>query len=259
MTNKERTVVWFSCGVTSAVAAKLAVQQRENTVVAYCDTGSEHPDNARFLHDVAEWIEAPIHILKSEKYDNIWDVFRKTKYLVGVAGARCTTELKKKMRQQFQRPDDVHVFGFDTGELHRAERFNQTNPEIQTWYPLIDRGLSKPDCLAMLDEVGIELPEMYKLGYKNNNCIGCVKGQMGYWNKIRVDFPEVFNKMASVERELDVAINKEYKDGKRLRVFLDELQPGRGRYSAEPATGCGGVCGETLEEIMEYKPEDCEV
>ena len=32
------------------------------------------------------------------------------------------------------------------------------------------------------------------MGYNNNNCIGCIKGGMGYWNKIRVDFPEVFEK-----------------------------------------------------------------
>lgn len=31
---------------------------------------------------------------------------------------------------------------------------------------------------------------MYDLGYANNNCIGCVKGGIGYWNKIRIDFPE---------------------------------------------------------------------
>ena len=35
-------------------------------------------------------------------------------------------------------------------------------------------------------------PLMYDLGYPNNNCIGCVKGGMGYWNHIRKDFPEVF-------------------------------------------------------------------
>ncbi len=44
---------------------------------------------------------------------------------------------------------------------------------------------------------------MYDLGYPNNNCIGCVKGGMGYWNKIRKDFPEVFQKRA-VARSVDL-------------------------------------------------------
>ena len=43
----------------------------------------------------------------------------------------------------------------------------------------------------MLQNAGIELPEMYKLGYQHNNCIGCVKSSgAGYWNKIKIDFPE---------------------------------------------------------------------
>jgi len=32
---------------------------------------------------------------------------------------------------------------------------------------------------------------------------------MGYWNKIRKDFPDVFTRMANVERKLDVSILKD--------------------------------------------------
>ena len=95
---------------------------------------------------------------------------------------------------------------------------------------------------------------MYKLGYKNNNCIGCVKGQSGYWNKIRKDFPEVFARMAKVERSLNVAINKSYAgDGLRKRVFLDELDPKAGRYKSEPSLGCGVLCDIGTEEHNEKK------
>jgi hypothetical protein len=94
----------------------------------------------------------------------------------------------------------------------------------------------------MIRQAGIELPAMYKLGYKNNNCIGCVKGQAGYWNKIRKDFPEIYNKMAKVERDLDVAINKSRIGGTRKRVFLDELPEGTGIYTQEPDIECGVLC-----------------
>lgn len=87
---------------------------------------------------------------------------------------------------------------------------------------------------------------MYRLGYKNNNCIGCVKGQAGYWNKIRVDFPERFAEMAMIERELGRTIcKKEWKEnGKRhlKRIFLDELPSDLGRYDAEPDISCGIIC-----------------
>ena len=48
----------------------------------------------------------------------------------------------------------------------------------------------------MVHRAGVKLPAMYGLGYEHNNCIGCVKGGMGYWNKIRKDFPDAFEKMA---------------------------------------------------------------
>lgn len=250
-----RVVIWYSCGVTSTIAAKLAIKKYRDTHpihIVYTATHSEHEDNVRFMEECEVWFDREITVLSSKKYEDIWDVFKKTRYLVGVAGARCTTELKKKLRHDFQRVDDIQVFGFDSSEKKRAERFRTNNPEVTLETPLIDQGLSKTDCLGMLELAGIELPVMYKLGYQNNNCIGCVKGQMGYWNKIRVDFPDVFNRMANVERHLDVAINKSYKgDGKRKRVFLDELDPTAGNILKEPAIECGLLCDEIFTEIKE--------
>lgn len=239
-----RVISWFSCGATSAVAAKLTIEKYPDTIIAYCDTSSEHEDNKRFIDDCEKWYGRKIHILHSARYKDIWDVFEKTKYLAGVNGARCTTELKKLVRRSFEMPDDLQIFGFDAKESHRAEKFKAHNPEVNVWFPLIEEGLKKSDCLDIITKQGIDIPIMYKLGYRNNNCIGCVKGQAGYWNKIRKDFPQVFERMSKKERELNVAICKSYAgDGKRKRLFLDELPEDMGRYKDLDIT-CGLFCGE---------------
>jgi hypothetical protein len=86
----------------------------------------------------------------------------------------------------------------------------------------------------MLDNIGLKRPAMYDLGYPNNNCIGCVKGGMGYWNKIRVDFPEVFESRAKLERKLNCScING---------IFLDELEPDRGKSNIEIFPECSIMC-----------------
>ena len=245
----DRYVVWFSCGAASTVAAYLTLKYHPNAELVYTDTGSEHEDNKRYIADVEKWLGKKVKVLKSEKYADIWDVFENTKYLVGVNGARCTTELKKKLRQDhYSDPDIVHVWGYTVDEKERADRYNNNNPDIQSRFPLIERGISKADCLDIISQAGIELPKMYQLGYVNNNCIGCVKGQAGYWNKIRRDFPEVFDRMAKVERQLDVAINKRYDGDERIRVFLDELDPQSGNYVTEPKPSCGLFCGQYLED-----------
>lgn len=96
----------------------------------------------------------------------------------------------------------------------------------------------------------IELPAMYKLGYKNNNCIGCVKGGAGYWNKIRRDFPEAFEKMALVEEELGRTINQTRVGGERKRITLRELDPNAGRYEDEADISCGVVCNGISDRIF---------
>lgn len=239
-----RIVCWFSCGVTSAVAAKIAVDERpdDDVRIVYCDTRSEHPDNHRFLRDIGEWVGKEVEILASDKYHDTWDVFDKTGWLVGPAGARCTTELKKVLRQQYQEPDDIQVFGFDAGEAKRVEKFRQNNIEVNLWAPLIDKGLSKKDCTDIVLSAGIEVPEIYRLGFRNANCLGCPKGGMGYWNHTRKVFPEVFDRMAKVERKLGVAICSTKENGKRVRIYLDELDPDRGNYKTEPALECGLLC-----------------
>ena len=194
-----RRVVWFSCGAASAVAAKLAVDKYgDGCVVAYCDTMSaEHPDNARFFADVERWIGRKIEVLKSAKYESIDEVFVKRRYMSGVLGALCTTEMKKFPREAWQRPDDIHIFGYTSEERKRADNFEDRNPALMVEWILIDEEVSKKECLLRLENAGIALPVMYSLGFDHNNCIGCVKSQSpGYWNRVRRLFPETFQRRA---------------------------------------------------------------
>jgi hypothetical protein len=89
--------------------------------------------------------------------------------------------------------------------------------------PLIDRGLTKTDCLAIVDRAGLTLPALYRLGYDHNNCLGCVKGGADYWNAIRRDFPAVFARMAALERDIGHALLTDRTNGDRRPLYLDEL------------------------------------
>lgn len=165
-------------------------------------------------------------------------MFNQSGFIKNQFGAKCTTELKRKVREKHQLPDDIHIFGFTVEEEDRAISFEERNSQLAVDWLLIDNGITKEGCLNMLTNAGIELPIMYRLGYTNNNCIGCVKGGMGYWNKIRKDFPAEFERMAKKERELGYAILKD----KNGMVYLDELDPNRGNYGREPDIECSFVC-----------------
>jgi len=216
-----RTVSWFGLGAASAVATKLMLLEGPVTI-AYCDTGAEHPDNARFLRDCEAWFGQPVEILASDTYADTWAVWEKRRYLAGIDGAPCTAAMKVEPRLAFQRPDDVHVFGYtaDGPDVARGVRLREHHFDLTVRTPLIERGLTKEACLAMVKGVGIELPTMYKLGFHNNNCIPCVKATSpSYWALIRRHFPEKFDRMAKLSRELDVRLCR-IND---VRTFIDEI------------------------------------
>lgn len=234
-----RFVAWFSCGAASAVAAKLAVARYGPACrVVYCDTlKSEHPDNARFFADVERWLGVPIEVLKSDRFESIDDVFERTRYMAGIAGARCTTEMKKLPRVSWQLPTDTHIFGYTSDEAKRAADFNDRNPELETEWILIDDGVSKAECLRILETAGIPIPAMYGLGFDHNNCLGCVKsGSAGYWNRTRRLFPEVFARRAEQSRAIGARLVKV----KKVRIFLDELSPEE--FAPDDDIECGPVC-----------------
>lgn len=89
-----RTVCWFSAGAASAVATRLVLRQQPDAVISYCETGAEHPDNERFIADCVRWFNRPVERLRSERYESTWDVWERRRYLAGIDGALCTTELK---------------------------------------------------------------------------------------------------------------------------------------------------------------------
>ena len=235
-----RVISWFSCGANSAIATKLALKKygADRVEVVYCDTGGEHPDNMRFLMDCEEWFGKGITILRNPKYIDHMDVWEQERFISSPGGARCTVELKKKLRFDFERPDDIQVFGYSIEEKHRADRFKENFFEVQTDFILIDEKLQKKDCIGLLAKAGIDIPVMYKLGFNNNNCIGCCKGGKGYWNHIRKHFPDHFDKASKIERQLGHSMTD---------TFLDELDPNAGNHN-EPVISCDFLC-QTYDKI----------
>jgi hypothetical protein len=213
-----RTIAWFSCGAASAVATKLV----KPDVAVYCATNAEHDDSKRFMADCEAWFGMPITTVASDEYADTWDVWEKTRWLAGINGARCTTELKVKPRLVYQRPTDIHVFGYtaDGPDVERAARLRANYPELTIVTPLIERGITKAACLDMIQRAGIKPPALYALGFQNNNCIPCVKATSpAYWALVRKHFPDKFDRMAKLARELDVRLCRI--DGERS--FIDDI------------------------------------
>ena len=236
-------ICWFSTGVSSFIACCLS---HDIDKIIYTHIDSQHPDSLRFLHDCEKLLGREIEILQSDKYKTVDDVIEARGCVNTIHGAPCTLELKKRVRQEWECENGVghtYVWGYDASKRQRAARIVETMPESNHEFPLIKRGLTKQDCHGICERLDLRRPAMYDLGYPNNNCIGCVKGGMGYWNRIRRDFPEVFARRAAQERKFNGScING---------VFLDELDPERGNMETEIFEECGIACYIAMSEKEE--------
>jgi hypothetical protein len=249
----ETIAVWVSCGLASAVAAKMTVDRYGSTHrVLLCNNpvAAEGEDNRRFLADVSAWCGLPIESITHRRFPNasveeVWDA---EKAMVFPRGAPCTRWLKKFARQEWERenPVDFHVLGFTAEEKGRHDRFVLTE-RANVLPVLIDAKITKQDCMDIIVAAGIGPPESYGLGYPNANCRGCVKSQSPtYWNLVRAVDPDVFTSRAAQSRRLKVRLVRLRGE----RIFLDELPEnaiGRPLRTLK-APDCGSFCEET------YKP-----
>lgn len=232
-----RTISWFSAGAQSAVATKLEIENIDEII--YIHIADQHQDTTRFLEECQVWFDKKIQILHSP-YLSVERACRAAGgqgYLNGPRGAACTNLLKRRVRKEWEASQTeqlTYVWGYTIEEITRAKKIKSALPEQYHSFPLINKFITKTRSHQILAANEIKRPAMYELGYPNNNCIGCVKGGIGYWNKIRVDFPEVFLSRAKLERQIGAScING---------IYLDELAPARGRKQKIIVDECGIHC-----------------
>lgn len=237
--------VWFSCGVASAVAAKITLDNYSDVRILNTPIAEEDADNLRFLGDVEAWLGVKIERIVHPRWPNssAQELWKHYGFMSNMHGAECTRTLKKGARQHWEKSNKVdwHVLGFTADEAARAKRFKET--ERDNLLPvLVERGITKTQCFDIIAKAGIKRPRIYDLGYPNANCIGCVKATSPtYWNLVREKHPEVFDERSKLSREIGCRLVRV----KNKRIFLDELKTtDKGRKMK--SWDCGIFCEEYL-------------
>lgn len=286
---KEYPVIcWWSGGVTSAVATKLAldIYSKNKCHIIFIDTKNEDDDTYRFKKNCEKWYGKKIEIItgifndENEDmfgvgYESIQDVWLRNKTLNVANGAVCSSRLKKYVREGWQQKNkfshQVFGFQFDSKEFKRALSMTANHPEMNPIYPLLLHGIDKQDCFKILEDNNIEIPNSYKLGFNNNNCFktGCIQGGIGYWQKIKKEFPDKFNKMAEIEHQITnskgkpVTILRDQSTKPYSLVFLKKhidypkikcIDDMKGR-PVLPLLECNGFCGTNDFNVNETSKE----
>lgn len=227
-------IAWWSGGVASAVTCYLMLKWfgSPNVRLVFIDTKNEDEDTYRFKKDCELWWNTQIETITSNDYDSIEDVWEKFETLNTATGAICSSELKREVRQAFQKRNEFcfQSHGYDVTEIDRAKMMAKNYSSSRPVFPLIYSLMSKEDCFKVLEKYKIEPPRTYRLGFRNNNCFqtGCVQGGIGYWQKMRDEFPDKFEAMAAREHRLTNA------KGKPVTILKDQSKKTPGLVFLKP-------------------------
>lgn len=250
-------VVMFSGGIGSWATAKRVAERHgtDDLVLLFADTKIEDPDLYRFLDEAAANVGG--ELVRIEDGRDVWQVFFDVKYLGNTRVDPCSRILKREILRKWTLdncdPEATTIYlGIDWTEAHRMTRAQDRYAPFKAEAPMIaPPHLTKPEMMEMLKAEGIEVPELYKLGFHHNNCGGfCVKsGQAQFQNLLRKR-PETYAYHEAKEQELreflgkDVAIlrDRTIEGAGRpitLREFRERLELQPALFDAEEWGGCG--------------------
>lgn len=194
-------VVSVSGGLGSALAAERVIQRygRENVLLWFADTRQENPDLYRFLHDLmARWKGVLYYFTEGRTPRQVWDDKR---IIPNDLLAPCSFELKVRHFRDFILSmallPEVYI-GYKPGEDKRMcdtiSSYSEAIPQATVSYPLVWQPVEIRDLYTVCEqELGIDPPLLYKLGFHYNNCNSdCCRA--GMTNRVReaIMFPAQF-------------------------------------------------------------------
>lgn len=174
-------LVAYSGGLASFEVARLCVRDfgAEHVECVFTDTMTEDEDLYRFLTDTIAHLGCKFTALKDGR--DIWQVFNDVRFMGNSRIDPCSKHLKREMFRKYLKdmdPTDTTLYyGIGAHEAHRLVSLAERWAPFKVEAPLIALETTKEHILHTLEQLGLEPPRLYDLGFEHNNCGGfCVKG-----------------------------------------------------------------------------------
>ncbi len=203
-----------SSGAASAFVWHLMLEEHgpENVVGLFADVNGEDPDNYRFLAEVHFALGMPRLVKLTNNGDTIWDVFKREKFLGNTRVSMCSRILKFEACEAWlnANTDDATTMLYLGIDWTEAKRFTGYEDTKGKWHPgqkerwgaagyeaeapMVDRTLDSSHVLAWLKEIGVEPPELTRMGWNHANCMGgCVRSGAKQFRDLLEKRPEAFD------------------------------------------------------------------
>lgn len=212
----------------------------------FADPGAELPDTYRLWDYLKDWANYNDGIPLIKKKKSLYDDIIKGQNSTGnrLASIPAFTESQGMVRRQCTKEYKIDVVIQEVRRLHGLKKYQRMKPttmylgisldEIQRMkesqlyninyeYPLIDRRITRGDCIKFLEERSFH-------NIKKSSCTFCPFHNNKQWKEIKQNYPEEWKKVVKV----DNAIRDKSKKGMRDKLYLHRsLKPIEEAYLQE--------------------------
>jgi 3'-phosphoadenosine 5'-phosphosulfate sulfotransferase (PAPS reductase)/FAD synthetase len=248
-------IVFYSGGIGSWATAKRVVAKygKKDVILLFTDTLIEDEDLYRFIDQTVAELGVEYHRIADGRTP--FDVYKDERYLGNSRIAPCSHKLKqdtatKWVKGKFKPDECILYLGIDWTEEHRKVKPTENWSPYQVRFPMCEEPfLTKDETLSELEQLGIETPRLYKMGFAHNNCGGfCCRAGQGHFANLLKQMPERFADYEAKEEEMrqyldrDVAMMKKTKNKVSFPYTLRQLREDIEAKNPVDMTDIGG-CG----------------
>jgi 3'-phosphoadenosine 5'-phosphosulfate sulfotransferase (PAPS reductase)/FAD synthetase len=238
-----RHLVSVSGGKDSTALAIYLLQEYPQIPYEYvfCDTGAELPETYDYLDQLEALLGKSIHRLNAldrlgvaHKHNrNPFDYWLEQAYGGFLPSPRtrwCTRVLKIEPFEDFVGEDNAFSYiGIRADEdregyVGKKPPKLSERPNITPVYPFKDDGLTLSHINELLESSGIGLPDYYRWRSRSG-CYFCFYQQIGEWQRLNVEHPDLFEAATKYEKTTD-GKNYTWSEGRTLNDILElPIQP----------------------------------
>ncbi len=247
-------VLNFSGGVGSFWAGERLIRRHgpENVTLLFADVLIEDPDLYRFLAEASDYLGVPITRISRELTP--WQLFARERMIGNSRAPLCSVMLKRELLDEWHRANALEFFttlhvGIDWTEEHRLHDLRRCKPTWRVEAPMCEPPLwDKCRMLLELRRLGLEPPDLYKLGFPHNNCGGfCVKAGQAQFELLLRKKPDRYLAHEAEEEKLrvqvgDFSVMTDRRGGGRkplsMRQFRERVEAGES-FDRQDWGGCG--------------------
>ena len=226
-------VLCYGIGTNStAMACEMKERGIKPDLITCADTAGELPETYEYLAmmqaQVKAWWGMEIQVvrkLREGKFEGLENECLRGAKLPALAyGSRaCSVKYKHEPQNRLMKSEmkkrgikvGVRAIGFDAGEGHRTK--DSQDAWAQNWYPLVEWGMRREDCIATIRRHGLPLPG-------KSSCYYCPAMKRSEVLRLRDTHPDLLARALEMERRAQTGANRQVRGlGGERNLWADWL------------------------------------